>query len=210
MKDATTLLLLRFIFVSNISPNRTLFFYVFFCFISTLRAHFFLYTLNELQSIIRCMIHTNPCLNCGACCAFFRVSFYWRESENGMGGLVPQEMTEDISPYVRSMKGTNQAHPRCVALLGQVNEKVQCSIYEERSSTCSDFGVHWTPEGNFYHDYSDFERCNKARSSWHLAPLFMQVPRVQVRRPVMKHLQPHIHRIYPALRLHHSLHCRPT
>ncbi|MDX1269447.1 MAG: YkgJ family cysteine cluster protein, partial [Oceanisphaera sp.] len=21
----------------------------------------------------------NPCLTCGACCAFFRVSFYWGE-----------------------------------------------------------------------------------------------------------------------------------
>ncbi len=25
----------------------------------------------------------NPCINCGACCAYFRVSFYWAESTEG-------------------------------------------------------------------------------------------------------------------------------
>ncbi len=152
------------------------------------------------------MIRTNPCLLCGACCAFFRVSFYWGESENELGGLVPQEMTEDISPYVRSMKGTNQAHPRCVALQGQVHGNVQCRIYAERSSTCVDFGVHWTPEGNLYRNFDDFERCNKARAAWQMAPLFMQVPRVSVRRPLMSHLRSHGLRLHPALRLHHSHH----
>jgi len=32
----------------------------------------------------------NPCLSCGACCAAFRVSFYWREADGGeSGGAVP-------------------------------------------------------------------------------------------------------------------------
>ncbi|EFG2122847.1 YkgJ family cysteine cluster protein, partial [Escherichia coli] len=25
------------------------------------------------------MNNPNPCMTCGACCAFFRVSFYWAE-----------------------------------------------------------------------------------------------------------------------------------
>ena len=156
------------------------------------------------------MFRSNPCLNCGACCAFLRVSFYWQESENELGGPVPQEMTEDISPYVRAMKGTNQAHPRCVALRGQVHEKVQCAIYAQRSSTCADFGVHWTSDGGFYQDYSDLERCNKARSAWHLRPLFMQVPRVQIQRPIMKHPRAHGHCAHAALRLHRSHHNNPA
>ncbi|MBB8903342.1 YkgJ family cysteine cluster protein, partial [Escherichia coli] len=26
------------------------------------------------------MSDLNPCITCGACCAFFRVSFYWAEA----------------------------------------------------------------------------------------------------------------------------------
>ncbi|EMK5322830.1 YkgJ family cysteine cluster protein, partial [Escherichia coli] len=26
------------------------------------------------------MSNLNPCMTCGACCAFFRVSFYWAEA----------------------------------------------------------------------------------------------------------------------------------
>ncbi|WP_142908916.1 CxxCxxCC domain-containing protein, partial [Klebsiella pneumoniae] len=27
------------------------------------------------------MSNLNPCMTCGACCAFFRVSFYWAEAD---------------------------------------------------------------------------------------------------------------------------------
>ncbi|EEX7666747.1 YkgJ family cysteine cluster protein, partial [Escherichia coli] len=27
------------------------------------------------------MNNPNPCMTCGACCAFFRVSFYWAEAD---------------------------------------------------------------------------------------------------------------------------------
>ena len=39
------------------------------------------------------MSAANPCLDCGACCASFRVSFYWSEAE--ARGL-PAEMTEQV------------------------------------------------------------------------------------------------------------------
>lgn len=81
----------------------------------------------------------NPCINCGACCATFRVSFYWSESDPFAGGSVPAELTEKISPNLVSMKGTNQPAPRCVALAGEIGSEVGCTIYENRSSTCREF-----------------------------------------------------------------------
>ena len=36
------------------------------------------------------------CTSCGACCAHFRVSFYWGECQSG-GGLVPDELVVQIS-----------------------------------------------------------------------------------------------------------------
>ncbi|MCR6653274.1 MAG: YkgJ family cysteine cluster protein [Cellvibrionaceae bacterium] len=75
----------------------------------------------------------SPCLSCGACCASFRVSFYWGELQ-GAGGVVPDLMTEQIPPHRACMKGTNQKDPRCAALLGNVGEQVRCTIYENRPS----------------------------------------------------------------------------
>ena len=39
---------------------------------------------------------SHPCLTCGACCAFFRVSFHWSEADPEMGGVVPIELTEPL------------------------------------------------------------------------------------------------------------------
>ena len=57
----------------------------------------------------------NPCLRCGACCAHFRVSFYWAEADPSRGGTVPADLAEDLTPVLSCMKGTNQARPRCAA-----------------------------------------------------------------------------------------------
>lgn len=40
----------------------------------------------------------NPCMTCGACCAYFRVSFYWAEASDG-GGTVPVDLTEPLTPF---------------------------------------------------------------------------------------------------------------
>ncbi len=58
-----------------------------------------------------------------------------------MGGTVPAELTEKISPTMVAMLGTNQKSPRCVALVGEVGGEIGCSIYEQRSSTCREFDV---------------------------------------------------------------------
>lgn len=41
---------------------------------------------------------SEPCLDCGACCATFRVSFYWTEADASLGGTVPEELVTQSSP----------------------------------------------------------------------------------------------------------------
>ena len=106
----------------------------------------------------------NPCITCGACCAYYRASFYWSEADGSTGGTVPVELTEKLNDFRRVMCGTNQKNPRCVALLGEIGTSVGCSIYELRSSICRDFDVSWL---NGVHN----ERCDRARQAWGLEPL---------------------------------------
>ncbi|AMB85828.1 ferredoxin [Pseudomonas agarici] len=109
------------------------------------------------------MPDANPCLNCGACCAYFRVSFYWGECVSG-GGLVPDELVTQISPSRVAMLGTEARKPRCTALKGEVGEQVSCSIYHQRSSPCREFAAAWV-------DDEPNERCDAARAAFGLAPL---------------------------------------
>ncbi len=88
----------------------------------------------------------NYCQNCGACCTNFRVSFYWAETDEAAGGLVPVALTEHVSPHLRCMTGTNTKPLRCIALEGDVGKQVSCSIYPLRSSTCREFDV-FEPDG---------------------------------------------------------------
>ncbi|HFE1503914.1 TPA: YkgJ family cysteine cluster protein [Escherichia coli] len=110
------------------------------------------------------MNNPNPCMTCGACCAFFHVSFYWVETDDA-GGTIPVTMTEQISPYHQCMQGTNQKNPRCVALIGQPGVNAYCSIYEHRSSTCREFPM--SGEHGIVN-----EACNRARAKYGLPPLY--------------------------------------
>ena len=94
----------------------------------------------------------DSCLNCGACCAFFRVSFYWAEGIN-----MPEHYTEPVTAVYSCMAGTNQENPRCIALSGTIGEQVSCTMYYARSSTCKEVQV------------AD-EQCNKARIAYNLIP----------------------------------------
>lgn len=80
----------------------------------------------------------HPCLSCGACCAFFRVSFHWSETLAESHG-VPSVMTNEMSLNRNVMKGTDQANPRCIAFTGEVGSVVGCSIYLKRPGCCRDF-----------------------------------------------------------------------
>lgn len=102
----------------------------------------------------------NPCIICGACCAFFRVSFYWAEG-NDAGGTVPVDLTEQVTPFLRCMTGTNNTTPRCVALLGTPGKSTRCEIYSDRPTTCSDFPA--SGENGITN-----EACNRARMKYGL------------------------------------------
>lgn len=89
----------------------------------------------------------HPCLSCGACCANYRVSFYWAEADDAPGGIVPVHLTEPVSPHLRCMKGTSGKSVRCIALEGEVGRQVSCRIYHQRPSTCREFDV-FDADGN--------------------------------------------------------------
>ncbi|MFT3856017.1 MAG: YkgJ family cysteine cluster protein [Aquabacterium sp.] len=76
------------------------------------------------------------CQRCGACCATFRVSFYWAEADDAPGGTVPVHLTVPIGALHRCMAGTQRKPVRCVALEGPLGQQVGCTIYAQRSSTC--------------------------------------------------------------------------
>lgn len=110
------------------------------------------------------MSRLNPCMTCGACCAYFRVSFYWAEADDA-GGLVPSHLTEPVTPFLRCMSGTNHRSSRCVALEGNPGEKVSCKIYQNRPSPCREFAM--SGENG-----TDNDACNRARASYGLPPLY--------------------------------------
>lgn len=106
----------------------------------------------------------SPCLDCGACCAAFRVSFYWAEADDAPGGWVPGRLTEQLTAHRRCMLGTSRAQPLCVALEGTVGAEVRCTIYEQRPSPCREFEA-YSPDG------APDPRCQGARAKWGLPPL---------------------------------------
>ena len=97
------------------------------------------------------------CLNCGACCASFRVDFsaYELESE---GGRVPDGLAVQVMPGTCRMRGTDHASPRCSALTGTIGQRAACGIYEWRPSPC-----HELERGS--------DGCQRARRRHGLPPL---------------------------------------
>ncbi len=113
------------------------------------------------------MLQKDICIRCGACCAFYRVSFYWSEADSSLGGTVPADFTEPLPPWNACMKGTKDFPVRCVALQGEVGKNATCSIYEKRSSTCREFGLNWV-DGKCVATPIDLIRCNRARAKYGL------------------------------------------
>lgn len=79
----------------------------------------------------------HPCLTCGACCAYFRVSFHWSETDPALGGRVPIELTDALRTHERVMRGTSQSQPRCIALDADIGRYSRCSIHDRRPSACA-------------------------------------------------------------------------
>lgn len=88
-----------------------------------------------------------PCLTCGACCRTYRVSFYWAEAlELGL----PDGLTEQLTPHLSCMKGTNASQPQCVALGKGDAGPMACGVYDHRPHACREVQV-----GD--------DKCNRAR-----------------------------------------------
>jgi uncharacterized protein len=100
----------------------------------------------------------NLCQQCGACCAYFRVSFYWAEAAQ-LG--LPDPCVEPIGRHRVAMAGTNQAGPRCRALRGEIGSQVTCLVYPARPSPCRE-----VQPGD--------DKCNTARARHGLQPLESQ------------------------------------
>jgi uncharacterized protein len=95
------------------------------------------------------------CTSCGACCASFRVSFYFAEA---LANNLPDSLVERIDDRFSCMAGTNHPEPRCMALTGRIGESVACSVYQARTGTCRE-----VQPGD--------EQCLKARSRHGLSAL---------------------------------------
>ncbi len=51
-----------------------------------------------------------------------------------------------------------------------MGESVACVIYNNRSSTCREFGVQYI-DGKIVASIEEIERCNRARAVWNLPPI---------------------------------------
>src|SRR5699024_6531744 len=109
------------------------------------------------------MNRVNPCLSCGASCAYFRVSFFWGVAESA-GVSVPDQYLAAVSPTYVAMQGTQRQPVRCIALAGEVGAEVSCTIYAQRSTSCREFQASWQ---NGEHNPD----CDAARIAHGLPPL---------------------------------------
>ncbi|WP_208280292.1 YkgJ family cysteine cluster protein [Massilia oculi] len=101
-----------------------------------------------------------PCLSCGACCKSYRVSFYWAEALD-LG--LPEAMTEQVTPHISCMKGTNASRPYCIALGTGNAGPMACGVYAQRPSACREVQI-----GD--------DKCNGARERHGLRPLVAPIP----------------------------------
>jgi len=106
------------------------------------------------------VVDASPCQRCGACCATYRVSFYWGETE--ARGLDPA-FTRALTPWHACMDGTQLPAPRCVALAGRIGEAVRCTVYADRPSPCREL-------------QPGEDKCLRARARHGLPPLEGQSP----------------------------------
>lgn len=102
----------------------------------------------------------NPCSNCGVCCSYFRVSFYFGEIDNHHLGHVPKELTSKINDFYACMKGTEKGRGKCIALSGSSKDgDISCSIYNNRPTPCREFPV-FNPDGSMNSKCLELRKIN--------------------------------------------------
>ena len=93
---------------------------------------------------------TNPCFECGQCCQKLRVSFYHGEiatnsdddQDHQSTGVVPPELTTQLTPHLACMRGTETGKQGCVALSHDATQGYRCTIYDQRPSPCREFNIY--------------------------------------------------------------------
>lgn len=114
--------------------------------------------------ILHVLPTTHPCLSCGACCAAFRVAFYWAEAAPHSPDGVPEALTLKLDPQRVAMRGTDAAQPHCIALEGTVGQATRCSVYASRPSPCRELKAAWE-------DGQPSPQCDRARKMYGMKPL---------------------------------------
>jgi Fe-S-cluster containining protein len=104
------------------------------------------------------MSEPSPCTACGACCATYRVSFYWAEAEP-----LPAALTRPLGRWYACMAGTERPQPRCEALAGAIGGAVACTVYDQRPSPCREL-------------QPGEDKCQRARRRHGLPPLGIALP----------------------------------
>jgi Fe-S-cluster containining protein len=114
-------------------------------------------TTTSLPAPVSAAADDGPCQSCGACCAAYRVSFYWAEAESR--GL-PPALVRQRDPWNACLAGTDRPapHTRCEALAGTLGESVRCTVYAARPEPCR-----LVMPGD--------DQCRRARARHGLAPL---------------------------------------
>ncbi|MDT8377627.1 MAG: YkgJ family cysteine cluster protein [Desulfotignum sp.] len=84
-------------------------------------------------------VKPDPCMKCGACCAFYPVALQDADDHPG----VPRNLICVDRQSRRFMKGTLASSPRCAALEGVVGTRVKCAIYMTRPGVCREFPWSW-------------------------------------------------------------------
>jgi uncharacterized protein len=111
--------------------------------------------------LYRPSMSSNPCRECGACCAVERVSFY-RSEVVGFGGNVPAEWVEPAraKDHFVLQKRNNQ----CIGLDGTPGQRTGCRAYDSRPTVCREFMASW-------HNGEHNPYCDRARQQIGLPPL---------------------------------------
>ncbi len=125
----------------------------------------------DLKEHIKGLLKINPlkydknknfCLDCGACCSYFRIYFPAKERKEN-GGFVPIDTSMLYNKKTAYMKGTEKFKGKCIVLTGEIGKHVSCSIYENRPNVCRDFQV-------ILYDGRQNPRCIRARKYVGLKP----------------------------------------
>jgi Fe-S-cluster containining protein len=106
----------------------------------------------------------HPCLRCGACCACYRVAFYWAETAPHTPDGIPEALTAKLDPLRVAMRGTDQPTPRCVVLRGTVGVDAHCGDYQRRPSPCHELQPAWETG-------QPSPQCDRARLRHGMTPL---------------------------------------